>query len=259
MTELYNKMQRAKFSDKYVIIDIRDKTKWDKCHIIKSVAGHGHIEQYYIKKKIVIVMTDEIDSKRHRNKMNVLKKSCKDIIVFDYFDIFCDKYPFLCSFNNVKVKGMNSSMMTYPSEIIKNKLYLGNAIHSGNKKILIDLKITHIINVSRLMNNLFENNDKMNIIYYRIPIGDTLKEDIDKYFKLTHEYINKIMNKNKNVRILIHCQHGISRSPSILISYLMKENQWGLKKTMNFIKRKRSINPNKNFIQKLSDWERENQ
>ena len=92
------------------------------------------------------------------------------------------------------------------------------------------------------MNNTFENDKSINIIYYRIPIGDTIKENIDQYFEQTYQFINNALKHNKDTRILIHCQHGISRSPSILISYLMKKNKSTFKSVLQFVKQRRSIN-----------------
>lgn len=233
---------------------MRSTEKWNDCHIVKSSLYSSNIYQF-CKEKYIIVIVDETSNNKINKRMDKLRNCCKHLMIFKEFEKFRLKYPFLCCFNNIKVKGMNSSLITYPSEIIDNEIYLGNAIHSGNKKILKDLKITHIINVSRLMTNTFENDISMNIIYYRIPIGDTLKEQIDKYFESTYVYINAVLQNTKDARILIHCQHGISRSASILISYLMKQNKCSLKDGLQFVKRRRSINPNKNFMQKLSKWE----
>ena len=146
---------------------------------------------------------------------------------------------------------MNSSVLTYPSEIVKHRLYLGNAIHSGNAKILRDLNISHIVNVSRLMRNAFESS----IEYHRIPISDFHTADIEKYFESAYQYIEDVLNKNEDARILVHCQHGISRSSSIVIAYLIKKRRWTLKEAHKFVKfKRRSINPNPGFMRKLEAW-----
>jgi protein-tyrosine phosphatase len=44
-------------------------------------------------------------------------------------------------------------------------------------------------------------------------------ENIKKYFKECIEFINKAVRRKEN--ILIHCRAGMSRSASIVISYLM--------------------------------------
>merc|ERR1719249_427010 len=107
-----------------------------------------------------------------QSTIDKIKRASKSTYRVLDFDSFSREYPFLCCFNNLRVKGMNSSLLTYPSEIIKYRLYLGNAIHSGNAKVLRDLQISHIVNVSRLMDNVFEHNASVPIHYHRIPISD---------------------------------------------------------------------------------------
>ena len=150
---------------------------------------------------------------------------------------------------------MNSTMLSYPSEIARRRLYLGNAIHSGNAKILQDLHITHIINVSRLMANVFEHKHAVAIVYYRIPIGDTAKAKIEDHFETSFQYIERVLSDD-SCRILVHCQHGISRSASIVIAYLIKKHTWTYAHSLAFVKkRRRSATPNKSFAKKLALWE----
>ena len=49
---------------------------------------------------------------------------------------------------------------------------------------------------------------------------------------------------------------GISRSPSIVISYLMFKNKWNFKKTFNYVKNKRpEIQPNSGFVEQLKKFD----
>ena len=45
----------------------------------------------------------------------------------------------------------------YPSEILQGRLYLGDQFHAADKYILKHLRVTHILNVSNLIPNHFEN------------------------------------------------------------------------------------------------------
>ena len=48
---------------------------------------------------------------------------------------------------------------------------------------------------------------------------------------------------------MIHCRHGVSRSASIVIGYLIKFKKLKYEDAFNFVKSKRNcINPNSNFI-----------
>ena len=49
---------------------------------------------------------------------------------------------------------------------------------------------------------------------------------------------------------------GISRSATVVISYMMKEYAWALDQTLIHVKERRSIvNPNKGFIEQLEVYE----
>jgi protein-tyrosine phosphatase len=60
-----------------------------------------------------------------------------------------------------------------------------------------------------------------NLNYMQIDIIDCEDEDIKKYFMKCYTFINKA-KESKNV-VLVHCAAGISRSATVVISYIMKE------------------------------------
>ena len=60
-----------------------------------------------------------------------------------------------------------------------------------------------------------------------------------------------------NGKVLIHCQAGISRSPTIVIAYLMKVNKLTMNNAYNEVKDKRCIiGPNIIFLSQLYDFEK---
>lgn len=87
--------------------------------------------------------------------------------------------------------------------------------------------------------------------YVRIDISDDPSEKISIHFKQMINFIDKSLQKNKN--ILIHCECGVSRSASIMIAYVMYKKQIDHRSAMVYVKRFRScIKPNPGFIQQLS-------
>ena len=76
----------------------------------------------------------------------------------------------------------------YPSEILDGRLYLGDQFHTADKQIMNHLRITHILNISDMIPNYFEESSKIdsakenvlnfgnvgsvNIKYLRINIED---------------------------------------------------------------------------------------
>lgn len=54
--------------------------------------------------------------------------------------------------------------------------------------------------------------------------------------------------------ILVHCEAGRSRSPTIIIAYLMRKYCMNYKDALSFVRTKRKVKPNPNFIRQLQIW-----
>lgn len=54
-------------------------------------------------------------------------------------------------------------------------------------------------------------------------IEDVPHEDMVSIFNKSHEYITE---NRKKTNVLVHCIVGASRSPTVVLSYLMKK--WGM-------------------------------
>ena len=131
------------------------------------------------------------------------------------------------------------------SEIIKNKLYLGEAFHALNENELSIRNIDCIICVAA---DLKIKNKKLKV--YNYGFKDDYECDISLYF----DEIGDIINNERIV--LVNCVAGISRSATIVISYLMKYYKYDLKKAFLFVRSKRNqICPNKQFMNYLIDYE----
>lgn len=88
-----------------------------------------------------------------------------------------------------------------------------------------------------------------------INISDTFEQLLGKVFEEANNFIEEARRNKCN--ILIHCNAGISRSPTIAIAYLMKWKRLHLQDAYNFVKRCRpQISPNLNFMGQLVRYER---
>lgn len=119
---------------------------------------------------------------------------------------------------------------------ITDTLYLSSKYFTEND--LRKLEITHILNISNE-----EDKDYPGIKSLFININDNEYNNndnsIDNYFSMTYNYIQEVINTNG--RVLVHCNMGISRSPTIIISYLMKSLQKPYDEILEFVKLKRPI------------------
>jgi dual specificity phosphatase 12 len=63
---------------------------------------------------------------------------------------------------------------------------------------------------------------------------------------------------NKLEAIMVHCDLGISRSPTIIIAYLMRKLHIPLMEVLEFVQSKQPfprVRPSKNFTRQLQVWE----
>ncbi len=137
------------------------------------------------------------------------------------------------------------------SEVLPG-LYLGNARDAKDINLLQQNEIKSIINISTTIPCYHENENLFD--YRQLPCNDSIQENILQYFENTFDYIQKKLSANENV--LVHCQSGISRSPSFVIGYLMKYHSKTFDQAYLLVREKRKIiNPNLNFLTQLTRYE----
>ena len=133
------------------------------------------------------------------------------------------------------------------SEIIKNKLYLGDMFDANNETFIKNKNISCIICVAE---KLKINNTDSNIKVYKYELSDDYNCNISLYFDEICDIINI-----ENI-VLVNCVAGISRSSTIIIAYIMKYYKLDLKNTFIGVRNERNrICPNKNFMKCLLDYE----
>eukprot|EP01084_Bolivina_argentea_P146761 256889_1 len=279
-----------------------------KSHFITKIIFYGNhtfninnSQQKLFYQRLINLLMETIKQKS-QPKINItefINTNQSDIpsicILNTTYNEFESKYPFLCDNkpastdpNNAKTEllmdfisiYMNGKMKfkksfkVYPSQIIDDQYFLGNANHCRDEIILKNLGITHIINCSKQIKNKFEkitlenvSNDEMkqdtesyHAEYIRVPILDITEQNINKYFIETIKFIENVLNENnieiKN-KILCHCHAGISRSATITIAYLMYATNISFIKALTLLKSKRELaNPNQGFRTQLIDFEK---
>ncbi len=143
--------------------------------------------------------------------------------------------------------------------LINNGIFIGNA-HSviGNyatkEDDIISEKNIKVV-ISALTEEEYDDymiakEDFPNCDWHRLVIDDDKDEQISQYFFEVHKIINEAINQNKNV--IVHCAAGMSRSASLVIAYLMIENNWYYEEAYSYVKKKRPIiDPNIGFVKQL--------
>lgn len=127
-------------------------------------------------------------------------------------------------------------------DLVLENLYISSIQEAENKELLEKHKITHILSCCHM-------EPKKDFVHKILPIYDLETEDISKYFEESVDFINKGLEKGA---VLVHCQAGVSRSATILIYYLIKQEKLNLKESYLFLKSKRDIiSPNEGFKRQL--------
>ena len=128
-------------------------------------------------------------------------------------------------------------------------LYIGDIVASNNLNLLKEKEISVVISL------IDEDIEHQKIEYHKFPIEDNRNENITKLFEQTNKLIDVALHENKN--ILVHCHNAVSRSVTIILSYLMS-TKLTLREAFCLVKNNRTstfTRPNIGFAKQLVKYE----
>lgn len=129
--------------------------------------------------------------------------------------------------------------------ILPSRLYLTSLDIATNKSQLEKHKITHIVNASHRPNKYPDD-----FTYLTIDINDEPDVDINRFFTRTSRFIHTAILGGGVV--LVHCVFGVSRSPTLVIAYLIQKHKMTLPDAwLHVAKRRRCVDPNEGFRRQL--------
>ncbi|EIE24230.1 phosphatases II [Coccomyxa subellipsoidea C-169] len=121
----------------------------------------------------------------------------------------------------------------YPSNILPQFLYLGSYDNASRSELLKTVGITHILNTVPSCQPLYKNSFTYHTVSTSPPSFEECFEFLDSVFAEREK-------DGKDVRVLVHCMKGVSRSPAIVIGYLMKHRRWRLCDSYKWVKEHRT-------------------
>ena len=152
---------------------------------------------------------------------------------------------------NPELEKLLSDKSQPPSEYIDkitDKIYLGDIEGANDFNYLTKEKITHILS---LIDINLQIPSTIGIEHKLIEIEDEENQNLIKHIKECFRYIEN------SKKIFIHCMCGISRSPSIVIAYLMWKAHCSYYDAYFFVKNRRKfICPNDGFVEQLKLFEK---
>lgn len=145
------------------------------------------------------------------------------------------------------------------SEIIPNRLYLSGYKGARDVRKILRLKIDTIVSITDFIPFKYDKPDQFsNINFIHYHAEDAENFNIKQYFNVFCELIND----NPEKVVLVHCLVGVSRSPSLIIAYLLKTSNnlknYTVDDALNYVITKRDfIKPNDGFIGQLKEFRNE--
>jgi len=139
----------------------------------------------------------------------------------------------------------------HPTSQVLPYLFLGNMRDASDAEELRRLGIKFVLNVTAKPPVYAPEPD---IVYKQLEASDDGVQNLKQFFEEAFEFIDRAKASSNGV--LIHCQAGVSRSPTIAVAYLMKYYPMAMSDAYKFVKRHRSIiSPNLNFMGQLYEFE----
>ncbi len=151
---------------------------------------------------------------------------------------------------------VNAAACAEMSEI-RDGLFLGSWRDAQDAELLKRHGITHVLNVAKeVPSSLSELQalESPDFTRMTIPLMDCHSEDIGRHFTDAYAFISAA--RAQSLRVLVHCRRGISRSPAIVVSYLMRDEAMHFDDAMRAVQDRRSVvSLNLAFQQLLQEYD----
>ena len=188
-----------------------------------------------------------MDLKSLINEKKMRLKTCKTV----FTDTNGRKFEIQNGEKKEIEKGLPFIVDTKPDLQVANiipGLYLSSQDPALNFDILKEHSINHVLSIGIEIPVHYEG-----IRYHFVELLDLPESDI---FESVNTCIDIIHNFRKE-NILVHCNAGISRSPTIVISYLMTLEKMSFNEAFEKVKKARNrIKPNEGFLKQLKMFEK---
>lgn len=129
---------------------------------------------------------------------------------------------------------------------IRPYLYVGGIDNARDRDSLLTLGITHILSAAAE----YPPASMPGIRALHIALYDRTNERTTSHLPAAIAFIEAA--RQYNGRVLVHCQHGVSRSITLVLAYLMQTEHLTLTQAFSFVRALRaSIEPNPSFLGEL--------
>eukprot|EP01114_Cavostelium_apophysatum_P021137 TRINITY_DN7286_c0_g1_i1.p1 TRINITY_DN7286_c0_g1~~TRINITY_DN7286_c0_g1_i1.p1 ORF type:complete len:258 (+),score=17.95 TRINITY_DN7286_c0_g1_i1:110-883(+) len=137
------------------------------------------------------------------------------------------------------------------AHLITKNIYLGSMAASLDKERLKKEGITHILSIGASLHprSYPEDFDYMYIDAFDVPF-----ENVHTLFPIATKFIEDALQRGG--KVLVHCKAGVSRSATLVIAYMMKQNGLSAEENIKNLQKIRPvIDPNPGFRKQLKHYE----
>ena len=169
------------------------------------------------------------------------------------YEAFSTKFPFLCTDWHAE-RTQIVSMHYCPSQVLEDStLFLGGQ-ESRNACYLELFKITHVVSMVEEPWEEAARKECSGVSgHLWFPVQDLKTQNLRQFFTEAFQFIDEA--RASGGRVLVHCQAGLSRSPTLVAAWLMHVNSWCAAKALCHLQSIRNIMPNQGFLGQLMEFE----
>jgi hypothetical protein len=130
-------------------------------------------------------------------------------------------------------------------------------IFLGNEQDAMDLDFLKSKNITKVLTIQSWEVPKQydHIRYEFIKANDCASQNLGDYFPKICQFLKTANERNE--RVLVHCQAGISRSATACLAFMMKEFNQSLESSFEQLRKQRDVCPNFSFLGQLKVWEKQ--
>lgn len=142
----------------------------------------------------------------------------------------------------------SSILIQQCTEIVPGNVFLGNESDANNQQLISQLGITAIVSLNPvcLQPDILRSLDAW--------LYQPVKDQSDQQILNVLDTVVEFMRNHR--RVLVHCQHGVSRSSTAVMAYLIKTKGITHGEAFELVKEKRDIiDPNFGFMSQLKMYE----
>ncbi|KAA1473558.1 DSPc-domain-containing protein [Dentipellis sp. KUC8613] len=143
-----------------------------------------------------------------------------------------------------------STSTSSPPTPATGALYLGAVTAVLDPSLLAEHHIQHLVQV---LDVPWLPAPPPGLTAYRMDILDLESVDLRPHLDGAVADIDAALRAGRNV--LVHCQQGVSRSPAVVIAYLIRKRGMGYEAAAALVRQRRPcVKPNAGFVRCLKEW-----